>query len=305
MKKTVIIILAVLPIFLLITISFAGRIFSYYQHVSVEKIRFVDDNGLELNSGYVFTLNVGEKKQPKIKVYPEYSTNKKINYLSDNEEVLTVDKEGQLQGVSFGTATLIARSEDGSKTATLIVKVTQDGVTGVYFTVHEIELNVGEKQNLTAIVTPYVALNKSVKYSSDNAEIVEINANGQITAISAGTATVKVKTVDGGFEDYCVITCVQNPPALYFDVSNDENFEKKGVGYALKVKEIYLLDYLRFDEEKIIIDEVNFRISSGEGIATLSGDKLTVTGKGIIKIVAHVGSQSSPTYQADLMLLIQ
>ena len=42
MKKTTIIILAVLPIVLLVIISFAGRIISSYQHIAVERIEFLN-----------------------------------------------------------------------------------------------------------------------------------------------------------------------------------------------------------------------------------------------------------------------
>ena len=62
MKKTVIIILAVLPIIMVISIAFAGRIFSLYNHVAVEKIKFVNELGLDLDAGYLFKVNVGESK---------------------------------------------------------------------------------------------------------------------------------------------------------------------------------------------------------------------------------------------------
>ena len=71
MKKTVIIILAVLPIVLVITIAFAGRIFSLYRHVAVEKVRFVDELGEEISSDYLLKVNVGETKGTNIQIFPE------------------------------------------------------------------------------------------------------------------------------------------------------------------------------------------------------------------------------------------
>ena len=91
MKKNVIIILAVLPIFLLITIAFAGRIFSYYEHVSVERVVFVNENGVEYRDGDVLVVNVDEQKQINIRIYPLQATNKTVIYSSDDETKFTVD----------------------------------------------------------------------------------------------------------------------------------------------------------------------------------------------------------------------
>jgi len=305
MKKMVIIILIVLPIFLVITISFAGRIFSYYQHISVEKIRFVDYEGIEYDEDFLFIVNVGEQRQTNIKVFPEFSTNKKVSYSSNNEEIFVVDNDGVVTGVSFGTATLIAISEDGSKIAKLLVKITQDRVTGVSLPYNELEIIVGNKQNLTAIVTPYVALNKYVEYFSSDTSIVEVNSNGTITAVSEGQAIITVRTDDGGFEDTCVVTCKNGILAMRFDFSEDENFTKMGEGYKTKLTEINLLNYLQIDTQIIIIENVNFRIKTGGNIATLNNGNLVITGRGLLIIVAYVGSQESTTYQAELRLMIE
>ena len=48
MKKTILLILAVLPIVLLVVIAFAGQILSIYQHIPVERVEFVD----RFNSAY-------------------------------------------------------------------------------------------------------------------------------------------------------------------------------------------------------------------------------------------------------------
>ena len=48
MKKTIILILALLPIVLLVVISIAGRILSTYQHIEVARVVFTDEASEEI-----------------------------------------------------------------------------------------------------------------------------------------------------------------------------------------------------------------------------------------------------------------
>ena len=63
MKKTIILILALLPIVLLVVIAFAGQILSIYQHIPVEKVEFVDRFNNAYTDEHVFTLNQMSKVQ--------------------------------------------------------------------------------------------------------------------------------------------------------------------------------------------------------------------------------------------------
>lgn len=53
---------------------------------------------------------------------------------------------------------------------------------------------VGATDQLTATVTPEEAENKTVTWTSSNQEIATVDANGKVTAVAAGTATITAKT---------------------------------------------------------------------------------------------------------------
>lgn len=72
-------------------------------------------------------------------------------------------------------------------------------VTGVSLDLSNVELLEGETQQLTATVGPNNATNNGVIFSSSNAAIASVDANGMVTAEAEGTATITVTTVDGGF----------------------------------------------------------------------------------------------------------
>ncbi|MDR2189778.1 MAG: Ig-like domain-containing protein, partial [Candidatus Peribacteria bacterium] len=68
-------------------------------------------------------------------------------------------------------------------------------------------MQIGEKFTPTATVLPANATNKAVTWSTSNPGVVSINATtGEVTGISAGSATITATTVDGGFTATCEIT---------------------------------------------------------------------------------------------------
>lgn len=61
-------------------------------------------------------------------------------------------------------------------------------------------------RQLTATITPDDATDKSVTWTSDTPATATVNASGLVTAVSAGTAKIIVKSNDGGFEATCNLT---------------------------------------------------------------------------------------------------
>ena len=81
-----------------------------------------------------------------------------------------------------------------------------DAVTGVELSKKTITLVEGETDIVRAAVSPISAADKDVSWSSSNAGIATVDGNGRITAVSAGTAVITVRTADGGFTDDCAVT---------------------------------------------------------------------------------------------------
>ena len=65
-------------------------------------------------------------------------------------------------------------------------------------------LVVGGTETLVPAITPSNATNKSVTWSSSNANVATV-ANGLVTAVATGTATITVKTVDGNKTAACTV----------------------------------------------------------------------------------------------------
>ena len=80
-------------------------------------------------------------------------------------------------------------------------------VTGVTLDREALELQLGgTEETLHAAVTPENATNRNVIWKSDNESVVTVGADGKLSAVSAGSATITVSTEDGGFTAACKVT---------------------------------------------------------------------------------------------------
>lgn len=68
----------------------------------------------------------------------------------------------------------------------------------------------GGTETLTATVSPEDATNKAITWSSSDASVASV-ADGVVTAHKVGTATITVKTVDGGKTATCEVTVTAKP----------------------------------------------------------------------------------------------
>lgn len=153
------------------------------------------------------TLNVGETLTLTATVAPSDATNQNVTYSTSDDAVATVTSAGVVSGVGAGTATITVTTEDGGFTATCEVTVSAAtvAVTGVTVSPESDSIAVSETLTLTATVAPADATNKTVTWSSSDDSIATV-ADGVVTGVAAGTATITVTTQDGGFTDTSEIT---------------------------------------------------------------------------------------------------
>ena len=79
-------------------------------------------------------------------------------------------------------------------------------VTGVTVAPAALTLEVGQTGALTATVAPATATNKAVTWTSNAPAIATVDASGTVKGIAPGTATITVKTADGGKTATCAVT---------------------------------------------------------------------------------------------------
>lgn len=147
-------------------------------------------------------------------ISPEDATVKEVQWSSSNKEVVRVTEDGVLIGLQQGRAivTALIRDDYGTHTATCTVVLPESllvDVTEVRLNKNKMTLEKGTRETLTATVFPDDATNKSLVWTSSNKNVAIVNANGRVTGLSAGKATITVTTVNAGETATCEVTVTE------------------------------------------------------------------------------------------------
>ena len=152
----------------------------------------VDVEKVSLNKSAT-TLTEGESETLTATIAPSNATgDKTVKWSSSNAEVAAVDSNGKVTAKKAGTAVITATSSN-RKTAscTVTVKQKEIAITGISLNKSTTSITEGESETLTATITPSNATgDKTVKWSSSNAEVAAVDSNGKVTAKKAGTAVI-------------------------------------------------------------------------------------------------------------------
>ena len=154
------------------------------------------------------SLIVGNTEHITATVKPDDATDKSVFWVSMNERIATVDQSGNVTAVGAGTTTVNAvatSNQDISATCQVTAVAATVAVTGVSLSKTSLSLTEGASEKLLATVSPSNATNKSVTWSSSDDSVATVDQSGNVTAVKAGTATITVRTTDGGKTASCSV----------------------------------------------------------------------------------------------------
>lgn len=124
---------------------------------------------------------------------PITAKDKEIVFESDNPEIAVVDEEGNIKGVSTGSAIITVKDNVTGKTVKIVVSVSgNEKVSSMAFSETSITLELKEEQIYKSelIFTPEDISNRSVVYYTSDEAVATVNENGEITAVGGGTCTI-------------------------------------------------------------------------------------------------------------------
>ncbi len=224
------------------------------------------------------TLKVGETVELTATVMPEDATDKTVSWTSSDEAVATVDAEGKVTAVALGEATISATCGEVSTYCTVTVVATP--AESITISQETATLKVGETVELTATVMPEDATDKTVSWTSNDEAVATVDAEGKVTAIALGEATVTATC--GEVSTYCTVTVVATP-AESITISQETA--------TLKVGETVELTATVMPEDAT--DKTVSWTSNDEAVATVDAEgKVTAVALGEAEITATAADGS-------------
>ena len=155
-------------------------------------------------------------------------------------------------------------------------------VTGVTLDKTSAEITVGGTVTLKATVAPDNAAKKDVEWSSSDSTIASVDDKGLVTGKKAGSATITVKTVDGGKTAKCTVTVKEKTPE-FVPVTGIT-----GIPSTMNEGDSITLNGV-VSPETATNQTITWSVTdAGTTGATIEGNTLKTTAAGTVKITATI-----------------
>lgn len=144
-------------------------------------------------------LDKGESYLIEPNIFPTNASDKDIAYSSSNNDVASVDNNGKVLAHKKGTATIVAITKDGKKTASLIVnvsnKIKEKESINVEINNFKSSMLVGEENKIEVIPSKDIKINMT---TSDH-DVARITQDGKVKALEPGIVYIEFESMDGGY----------------------------------------------------------------------------------------------------------
>lgn len=158
---------------------------------------------LDMVDRITLTKEKNSKAKLEAVVQPEDATHVEIEFTSSNEDVATVNSDGEINAVDVGEATITANIKETDLTAECVVTVVPD-IESIELSDTSLKLKKDGTAQLTATANPEGTSIDGIAFASDAPDVATVDEKGNVTAIADGKATITASVGDVSAE--CVVT---------------------------------------------------------------------------------------------------
>ena len=184
-------------------------------HILVESITLDPD---------AFKGKPGDSFQIKATILPADATNSTLQWSSSNEDIATVDSEGNVTILTAGDCEITATSTDGSDISATCSVESVILVESITLDPDAFKGKPGDSFQIKATILPADATNSTLQWSSSNDIIASVDQDGTVTLNREGYCEITAKATDGSeAEAICVIDILTG--AGLVDIDNEVDVE--------------------------------------------------------------------------------
>ena len=210
---------------------------------------------------------VGRTAQAKIQVLPAEANDKTVTWSTSDTSIATV-RNGQITGVKAGICTVTCTSNSNpevSATATVTVSQLVTKIVNVNDP-SELTLKTGESGQLKWSVQPDDATNKGLTFKSQAPKVATVDANGVVTAVGRGVATITATAQDASKRQGNIkVTVIQ--PVTGVSMQRDLYYVQRGGASNVRA----VVQPKNANNQKVIWSSADDRIASVRSNGTITG----------------------------------
>lgn len=126
----------------------------------------------------------------KAKMIPK-KAGEELIWSSSNDEIATVDEDGEVTGNAPGKATIYVKSSKSNKIAKKKVVVRSNEIKSIRFKESKPVVGVSQTKELELKITPNYVTDKQLIWSSSDPSVATVDAGGRVTGIKEGYSVIR------------------------------------------------------------------------------------------------------------------
>lgn len=142
-------------------------------------------------------LEPGNTRKLEVTIRPENAFVKDVVWASDDDNIASVDQNGNVTANKEGVTNITVQTTDGSNLKATCKVTVAKLVESITVSPNSATINEGESILLSYIIAPETATYKDVLWTSEDNDVATVDANGLVTAVSSGTTSIKAIATDG------------------------------------------------------------------------------------------------------------
>ena len=256
-----------------------------FSYIFVFSNKIVEVQDISLNK-YSLKLEVGKSAILNIEILPEDATNKEIVWESENDNIASVSN-GIVTANNAGNTIINVKSKDGKASTKCFVYVENKKVESVILNKESLDLIVGDKERLTATITPSELQNDDITWATSNSKVAIVDQFGEVEARGQGTATITIMSSDGSKNASCIVK-VSGPPAILVE---SVRVKKDNITLAKGTSEVLDIEIIPFNAT----DKSVSWTSSNSNVVSVDNGKIIAKAPGTatIKVTTADGEQTA------------
>lgn len=155
-------------------------------------------------------LFTGDSKKLTYQIEPNNTTDKTVFWSSENPSTATVDQTGNITAVAPGQTKIFIKTANNTIQASCDITVESIKPTSLTLNRSSLSGIIGQSDVLIATIAPSNTTYKNITWKSSDENIATIDANGEITFIDFGKATITASTQEGNINASALISVEVN-----------------------------------------------------------------------------------------------